>query len=79
MAALVATYAHALKRPADALSAIAQFRAGQREEPMKLFSLIVIAGILSASARLKAYILSHLALMRWRRRLLNDMRSRSRQ
>jgi hypothetical protein len=46
---------------------------------MKLISLNLIAGIGSASTQLVAQLSSHVALCRWRRRMLRAMRTRSRQ
>jgi hypothetical protein len=68
-----------LRRPADALSSFAQFRAGQGEDSMKFFRLTLIASIVSTSSQLTAQFKSDLALRRWRRRMLRAMRLRSRQ
>lgn len=52
---------------------------GKGEDSMKLLSLNLIAGIGATSTQLAAQLSSHVALCRWRRRMLRAMRTRSRQ
>jgi hypothetical protein len=49
------------------------------EDSMKVFGLNLIADIIFASTQLVAQLSSHVALCRWRRRMLRAMRARSRQ